>query len=123
MSGIELRRPFFDARMVQFAISTSPQLRLRGRVDKYLHRQAMQGLLPDAVLSREQKAEFSVTFRWYLPDLERMLAADDLNRSGHWVDRVNAMQLYHRAICNQHSSVPLWLLWTLFGCKALVSGP
>jgi asparagine synthase (glutamine-hydrolysing) len=122
-AGIELRRPFFDSTMVQFAFSTSPQLRLRGRVDRYLHRKAMKGLLPDAVLSREQKAGFSLTFRWYLPDLERMLAADDRDRSGHWVDPVNAMQLYHRAVRDKDSSVPMWLLWAQFGCKALVASP
>lgn len=122
-AGIELRRPFFDARLVQFSFSTSPRLRLRGHSDKYLHRKAMQHLLPDAVLARQQKAEFSITFRWHLAELKEMLDRDERERSDDWVDRDKATQLYHRAGTDPRSSVPEWLLWSLFGCKALVSMP
>ena len=122
-TGIELRRPYFDARLVQFAFSTSPRLRLRGHADKYLHRRAMQGLLPDAVLQRKQRAEFSVTFRWYAPELQETLTRGIGGRSEDWVDRVLAMRLHDRSRVDRKSSVPHWMLWTLFGCEALALRP
>jgi len=121
--GIELRRPFFDVRMVQFAFATSPRLRLRGNTDKFLHRKAMKGLLPESVLSREQKAEFSVTFRWYMPEMKEMVAGHDGNPGVNWVDRDRAMHLHHRTDADQQAGLPHWLLWTLFGCRTLISGP
>ena len=119
--GIELRRPLFDVRLVQFAFSTSSRLRLRGHTDKYLHRRALRGLLPDAVLARQGKAEFSVTFRWYVAELHEMLARVDPDQGGAWVDPVRAMRLYHRIGTNPDSSMPEFQLWSLFGCQALVS--
>jgi len=119
-AGIELRHPYFDARMVQFSFSTSPHLRLRGYADKFLHQKAMRGLLPEAVLSRRQKAEFSITFRWYLPELGAMLADRARDMGDRWVDRDQALKLYH-GIGADSSSVADWMLWTLFGCQALAA--
>ena len=67
--GLEMRQPFWNARMVEFALATPERSRLRGNEDKWLHRRAMQGLLPEDVLRRSSKAEFSVTFSRYLTDL------------------------------------------------------
>ena len=68
-AGLEVRQPFWNARIVQFALATPERSRLRGGQDKWLHRQAMKGLLPETVLQRSDKAEFSVTFSKYWADL------------------------------------------------------
>jgi asparagine synthase (glutamine-hydrolysing) len=119
--GIEVRRPFDDARMVEFAFATSHRLRLRGSVDKHLHRQAMKGLLPDQVLTRERRAEFSITFRWYASELQAMLARTTCDRGDDWVDRDKATQLHRRSGTHAASSVPDWMVWSLFGCMAMAS--
>ena len=77
--GLEIRQPFWNARMVEFALATPERSRLRGNQDKWLHRRAMQGLLPEDVLRRSSKAEFSVTFSRYLTDL-----APPRDRDGSW---------------------------------------
>ena len=61
--GGELRASNCAARSSTRGSSSSrsrrpPRLRLRGLADKYLHRKAMQGLLPDVVLARQRSAEF-----------------------------------------------------------------
>ena len=58
----ELRRPFFSANIIQFSLSTPERWRLRGNIDKYLHRKAAAGLLPENVRRRQEKAEFTVTY-------------------------------------------------------------
>ncbi len=55
---LELRKPFFNEKIIQFAFSTPERLRSRGHTTKWLHRQALKGLLPALVLNRASKAEF-----------------------------------------------------------------
>ena len=82
--GLEMRQPFWNARMVEFALATPERSRLRGNQDKWLHRRAMQGLLPDDVLRRSSKAEFSVTFSRYLTDLAPHMT-ETVGRRRAWV--------------------------------------
>lgn len=59
MCGIERRQPFWDRRIVEAAFATPEWLRSRDGEDKWLHRQAMRGLLPLAILQRGDKANFT----------------------------------------------------------------
>jgi asparagine synthase (glutamine-hydrolysing) len=120
--GIELRRPLFSAPMVEFAFSTPEGIRLRGQTDKYLHRKAMTGLLPEAVLQRQTKADFMITFEWHLAAMGELFRGE-LARAGRtWVDAGQVGSLYRRIGDPTHPGAPEWRLWTLFGCAALVSG-
>ena len=58
--GIEQRHPFTDRRMIEFSFSLPEDQRLR-RDQKFVLRHAMQGLLPELVRQRRDKAEFSET--------------------------------------------------------------
>lgn len=67
-AGVELRYPFLDVRLVEFALSLPPGVRLGDGRGKQVLRAAMDGRLPDAV--RLQRDGFS--FREYLEhDLDR----------------------------------------------------
>jgi asparagine synthase (glutamine-hydrolysing) len=118
--GIELRRPFYDSRLIQFAFTTPERLRLRGRVNKYLHRKAMTGLLPGAVLKRESKAEFSIVFQRHLPELHEIFTQGMRHLAYNWVVPGSVVKMYDR-LDHDHSGEPEWMLWTLFGCTELVS--
>jgi asparagine synthase (glutamine-hydrolysing) len=118
-TGLELRRPFWDARIVQFAFATPERLRVQGRMTKTLHRQAMFGLLPDQVLTRETKADFMVTFRQYLPDMKKALTQDIPTRHPDWIRTHGAYALYEQSGNPKYSGWPEWMLWTLFGCDAV----
>ena len=39
--GLEMRQPFWNARIIEFALATPERSRLRGQEDKWLHRRAM----------------------------------------------------------------------------------
>ena len=116
--GIELRRPFFCREMVQFTFSTPERWRRRGRINKYLHRMALDGLLPEYVRQRRSKAEFSITYIWYLSQLQELFA----NLKGYeaWIDTeyFSRMVLPFTAETTRERAVSLEMMWRLFGCSA-----
>lgn len=122
-AGIELRRPFFSPQMVQFAFSTPEWIRLRGRTDKYLHRKAMSGLLPESVLKRATTADFMITFQWQLSGMREFFRSEFAGAGRNWVESDQLARLHRQIGDPRHCGVPEWKLWTLFGCDALVSGP
>ena len=56
--GIEARVPFLDHRLVEFAFQRVPHLRIHQGWTKWVHRQALAGLLPDAIAWRSDKVGF-----------------------------------------------------------------
>ena len=58
--GIEERHPFFDRRVVEFAVGIPERQRWRGTETKYVLRHAMGDLLPARVSARTDKADFSL---------------------------------------------------------------
>ncbi len=68
--GIEFRHPFFDTRLIEFALSLPPEYKLRNGLIKAVLREAMKDLLPEKIYTRDDKAEFSEAL------LEQMLEID-----------------------------------------------
>lgn len=80
-NGLELRVPFLDHKLVEFAATLQDHQKLRGRDGKVLLRKAMRGVLPDAILDRPKKGfpvPISSWLRKPLRDLtrERLLSRD-----------------------------------------------
>jgi asparagine synthase (glutamine-hydrolysing) len=120
-TGLELRQPFWTARIIEFALATPERTRLRGQEDKWLHRHAMEGLLPEDVLQRSSKAEFSVTFARCWADLDPHLTGTVLPRRQGWVQAQSIRSMLKA--CSQPNpwdwpSMAMWSLWTLFGVDA-----
>ena len=118
-AGIELRHPFWNADIVQFAFSTPEWLRSRGRSTKYVHRRAMQGLLPGVVVERETKAEFSVTFHRQLDECEAEITSAVSRRRSDWVQAAEIMSCLKYRRDPAAGGQNLWRLWGLVGCDAL----
>jgi asparagine synthase (glutamine-hydrolysing) len=55
LNGLELRAPFLDADVAACAARLPTSLKLRGKTTKYLLRQALRGVVPDAILDRPKK--------------------------------------------------------------------
>jgi asparagine synthase (glutamine-hydrolysing) len=51
-ASIESRVPFLDHKLVEFCASLPEHMKLRGATTKYILRESMKGLLPQAILSR-----------------------------------------------------------------------
>lgn len=63
MYGIEFRHPFYDSRLVEFALSLPPEYKLWGDTGKIILREAMKGILPEHIRTRLDKAEMSELIR------------------------------------------------------------
>jgi asparagine synthase (glutamine-hydrolysing) len=72
-ASIESRVPFLDHPLMEFAARLPQRMKLRGLTTKYVLREAMRGLLPDAILTR-RKMGFPVPIgRWFAGEYRRVL--------------------------------------------------
>ena len=55
-NSMEARPPFLDHHLAACAATVPPSLRIHGRTEKYVLREAMQGLLPEVLYKREKFA-------------------------------------------------------------------
>lgn len=55
-NAMEARPPFLDHHLAEFAAELPPSMRIQGRVEKYVLREAMKGLLPERLYKREKFA-------------------------------------------------------------------
>jgi asparagine synthase (glutamine-hydrolysing) len=87
-TSLEVRSPFLDPQVVEFALRLPANVRLRGRTGKYVLRQLMTGRLPEEIL-RRRKAGFGVPLNTWLRESQRDLVVDYLSPS-----RLRAQNLF-----------------------------
>jgi asparagine synthase (glutamine-hydrolysing) len=63
-NSVEARVPFLDYRLVEFAESLPPRLRLRRLTAKYLHKKAIERWLPKKIVYRKKKGFANPIDRW-----------------------------------------------------------
>ena len=76
-NGIELRVPFLDHKLVEFAAALPDGSKLDRGSGKVILRQAMRGLLPDTIISRPKKG-FPVPLAAWLRGPMRQFTAENL---------------------------------------------
>jgi asparagine synthase (glutamine-hydrolysing) len=67
--GLEVRSPFLDTKLLEFATSLAPGLKLRGLSLKRVLKHAVSDLLPDDILSRPKRGFGVPLDRWFRQDL------------------------------------------------------
>ena len=118
--GVEQRHPFADRRMIELSFKLPENQRLRGN-QKVILRHAMQGILPELIRQRRDKAEFSETlFRALTRTRAEMLCEPGSGGSG-WIDR-KRVQIMCKEMEQLHNNGdedyirrvwPLWMVWAL----------
>lgn len=116
--AIEVRPPFLDHRIVEFAASLPADLLIRGARQKVILKELMRGKLPDSILSRPKVGFDIPAHEWFRgpfrPLLADTLAAACSRHSGLFrFDRIEALVRAHvnrRANLGYH----LWGLLILF---------
>ncbi len=112
--SLELRTPFLDHRLIEFAARLPASLRVHGFQLKYLLKKAVEPWLPRRVVYR-QKRGFSVpTASWMRSslgaDLDELLSKDRLRKQGLFDSRlVGRLVEEHRQGRADHRK-PLWTL-------------
>jgi asparagine synthase (glutamine-hydrolysing) len=87
--SIEARLPFLDARLVGFSLRLPTRLKLRNGRSKFILREAMAGVLPDAIRQRTDKMGFvTPQDRWLRetlrPQLEELFSTQAFEQRGYW---------------------------------------
>src|SRR3954452_17099132 len=67
--GLEVRSPFLDTELLQFAARLAPRLKLRGLSLKRVLKRAMRDLVPAEILSRPKRGFGVPLDRWFRDDL------------------------------------------------------
>ena len=121
-NAVEARVPFLDHRLVEFAESVPPEMRLRRFTAKYLHKKALAQWLPAEVVYRKKKGFANPVDRWlrvsmrdyvhdcllsdgsavgqyfdreYIRQTLRMHEAGELNNMRH-INLLVSFELWHR---------------------------
>ena len=118
--GIERRHPFRSHKLIEYAFSSPERLRLHGDRTKYTHVRALQNLMPQIILKRKTKADFSLAFRESLDHMNQLLTEDLPSRRGDWLSLGGMNQLFEHYQENSHQGKPpMWILWSIFGCDSI----
>lgn len=59
---VDMRFPFLDRALVEYALTTPPGLKMSAGMGKRVLREAMRGRLPEAVLARSSKTDFTAAY-------------------------------------------------------------
>jgi len=55
-NSVELRVPYLDKKVIELALSISPELKIHNAIRKYILRRAASNILPDELVWKEKKA-------------------------------------------------------------------
>jgi asparagine synthase (glutamine-hydrolysing) len=111
--SLEVRAPFLDHRIVEFAASLPSHLKIQNGQQKYVLKKALRSLLPDSILDRK-KHGFTVPLEsWFRNEL-RNLAEEKILAGGAMSEIFSSKSLH--SIWNEHQSRKTdhgTLLWSL----------
>lgn len=112
--SLEVRNPFLDYRIAEFAASLPPEFKLHGRTRKRILREAFKDILPQETLSR-QKLGFGVPlFRWFREDWANLISErllDGKAAGEGYLDRLQMEKLISEHItCKADHSYIIWSL-------------
>jgi asparagine synthase (glutamine-hydrolysing) len=121
--GVEKRHPFMDRRVVEYALALPEEQRWRWDQLKFVVRRAMQGLVPERILRRDTKADFSHVFAEALQvqESERLFDSLLMERM-RWVDG-EVLRKNYRKMAEDFASGDLTYifyirrLWMTFGIE------
>lgn len=115
--SLEVRPPFLDHRLVEFAATLPESLKIRGATLKYLLRELMKDKLPSPVLTRKKEGFDIPAHRWFRgalrPMLEDVLSPRKVQETGLFdakaIEKVKEAHWNRRA----NHGYPLWGLLIL----------
>ena len=125
-AGLEARSPFDDRRVVELALALPDTVRRRGPNTKWAVRVGTEGLIPDAVRRRSDKANVVPAFTDELDAQGGGVLFDHLRLEElGWVDGPVARALWaeHDTARLSHDHHPwAWALWNIAWTDAWVCG-
>ncbi len=116
--SLEVRPPFLDPRIVDFAASLPPELKIRGFRQKFILRELMRGKLPECVLTRRKTGFDIPTHDWFRGPLRGLLldtvTPDAIEDTGIFEARAIHSLIRDHMERRTNVGYHLWGLLTLF---------
>ncbi len=113
-NSLELRVPFLDHKVFEFAATIPTEYKVFQGQTKYLLRQAFKYLLPEEVVNRPKKG-FPVPTRLWLKEKKFQKYFQELltiETAPHWINRKKAQELYREHLMGKKdNSRKLWALF------------
>ena len=111
--SLEARPPLLDHRIVEFAATVPARFRLRGGTTKYLFKQALRGVLPDAIIDRPKHGFAVPLAHWLRGDLaafarDVLLSASSRQRGIFDARHVERLLALHRR--GRNLDLQLWTM-------------
>ncbi len=100
--SLEVRVPYLDRTVVEYAQCLDSRLKIRGRKGKWLHRQVCQSYLPKKILDRKKRGfAVNVVDSWFNSSMQGQISSSLLDPSSRMFkflqpDRVRALLDEHR---------------------------
>ena len=114
--GLEVRSPFLDTQLVEFASRLAPSLKVRGLSLKRVLKRAVSDLLPKEILSRPKRGFGVPLDRWFREDLAqytRSMLGSGAQVRGHLNGAaLDELLVEHETGAGRHGHA-LWTLLTL----------
>ncbi len=116
--SLEVRPPFLDPRIVDFAASLPARFKIRGMRQKFILRELMRGKIPEAVLSRKKTGFDIPTHDWFRGILRGLLMdtlqSDVIDGTGIFDSRAIHALIRDHMERRINVGYHLWGLLTLF---------
>jgi asparagine synthase (glutamine-hydrolysing) len=118
--GLEVRAPFLDHRLVEFAASLPPELKMRGFRKKHLLKESLRNRLPDDIINAKKSGFNAPVSRWLTSgptaDMAKSLTLDGAMTAIFDRDAVNRLWQEHETRRCDHGlklfgllALALWL--------------
>jgi asparagine synthase (glutamine-hydrolysing) len=125
--SIETRVPLLDHKLVEFAATIPPELQLRGTTRKYLFKRALEGMVPEPLLTRPKRGFAIPLGRWFrggLKDYVRDLLLSERSRQRGIFDPAQVERLIERPERGQQDmNLHLWMLISFeLWCRTFLDG-
>jgi asparagine synthase (glutamine-hydrolysing) len=112
--GYELRAPFYDRELMEFAYAIPEYVRSRGGVIKHLHSLACDDWLPPEVARRNTKADFSEPFDWLVEASRDELTQAMPARHPEFFDAAGMTRQFDRYVSASYWERLRWPMWGAF---------
>jgi len=110
-NSLEVRVPFLDNELVDYAMSLPSKYKVRGKEKKYLLKKAFKGVVPDKILNGAKKG-FGVPFQYWLREPMRDFMLNTIRGSEIYNDKIEHLMQEHISKKKDNGYI-LWKLLNL----------
>ena len=110
-NSLEVRVPFLDNELVDYAMSLPSKYKVRGKEKKYLLKKAFKGVVPDKILNGAKKG-FGVPFQYWLREPMRNFMLNTIRGSEIYNDKIEHLMQEHISKKKDNGYI-LWKLLNL----------